>query len=254
MLSRRRLTVLIIPEEGSTTYEYKVARYLVWVAGILGVAVVLLLVLGLRSHLIATRLRDRVARLEQEKGVLTEQVGQIRNLEVTLRRLEQSNSQLRQIASSAVGLETPAPVERELGPGGEHYIPTVERLRWGRIRTVPGMWPVRGEVVVRFDGQHRGVVIGAPAGSLVRASAAGRVARVGLDRALGHTVEIDHGNLVSSRYGYVGTVLVTAGQYVYMGQPIALTGSSGTAPMPSLFYAVEEDGVARDPETFRLWL
>jgi len=253
MPAGRRLTVLIIPEDGGSTYEYKFARILVWVAAFLGVAIVVLLGLGMRAHLACRYLRGRVAILEQQKGVLEEQVELIKGLELTLSRLEESNWQLRQIASSAVGLETSAPLPRE-AVAGEHYIPGVERLRWGRIRTVPSLWPVRGSVARPFGEQFPGVAIGVPANTLVRASAAGRVARVGFDEDLGTVVELDHGNRITSRYGYVGPVLVAPGQYVHKGQPIALTGSSGRPSSAALFYAVEEDGRARDPEGYRLWL
>lgn len=253
MPAGRRLTVLIIPEDGGNTYEYKFSRNLVWVAGVLGVAIVVFLALGLRAQLAGGRLQGRVALLRQEKGVLQEQVALIKNLDLTLRQLERSNWQLRQIASSAVGLETPVLSSRETAVG-EHYIPGVERLRWGRIRTVPSLWPVRGSVIRPFDEGFPGVAIGVPVNALVRASAAGRVARVGFDENLGNLVELDHGNRITSRYGYVGSVLVTPGQYVHKGQPIALSGASGRPTSAALFYAVEEDGRARDPEGYRLWL
>lgn len=253
MSPSRRLTVLIIPEEGGSTYEYKFPRILVWAAGMAGLVVVVLLGLGLRADLARGRLTERVALLQQEKGVLEEQVTLIRDLELTLHRLEQSNWQLRQIASSAVGLETPALAPRE-AVASEHYIPAVERLRWGRIRTVPSLWPVRGSVVQAFGEGLPGVAIGVPANTLVRASAAGRVARVGFDETLGNLVVLDHGNRITSRYGYVGSALVTPGQYVHKGQPIALSGTSGRTPSAALFYSVEEDGVARDPEGYRIWL
>lgn len=253
MAAGRRLTVLIIPEEGGSTYEYKFARALVWVGAVLGVVIVVLLVLGLRAHLASGRLAERVALLQQEKGVLEEQVTLIKALELTLHRLEQSNWQLRQIASSAVGLETPA-LASPVMAAGEHYIPAVERLRWGRIRTVPSLWPARGAVIQPFGERFPGVAIGVPVNSLVRASAAGRVVNVRFDEELGHLVELDHGNRITSRYGYVSTALVSPGQYVHKGQPIALSGVSGRAPAAALFYAVEEDGVVRDPEGYRLWL
>jgi len=253
MPAGRRLTVLIIPEEGGSTYEYKFARALVWLAGLGGVAIVVLLALGLRAHILSSRLEDRVALLRQEKGVLEEQVALIKDLELALHRLEQSNWQLRQIASSAVGLETP-PTSPRQSAISEHYIPGVERLRWGRVRTVPSLWPARGPVVRPFAEDFPGIAIGVPADALVRASAAGRVARIGFDEDLGHVVELDHGNRVTSRYGYVSRALVAPGEYVHKGQPIALSGTSGKASSPALFFAVEEDGEPRDPQGYRLWL
>jgi murein DD-endopeptidase MepM/ murein hydrolase activator NlpD len=253
MFTSRRLTLLIIPEEGGRTYELKLPRVVVWVCAFLGLVVLFLLAVGFRSHLSAETLRGRMARLEQERGVLREQVALIRSLETDLRRLQQSNRQLRQIASTAVGLEAPKPVERE-DVTGEHYISAVERLRWGRIHSVPTLWPVRGTVVLSYRPRYPGVAIRAPLESLIRATAAGRVTRVGYDETYGHVVELDHGNRIASRYGFTSSILVQVGQYVHKGQPIALVGSSGEAPGPSLFFAIEEDGESRDPERYRLWL
>ena len=45
----RRLTLLIIPEDGGRTYEYKVLRVVFWLAGLAGVCVVVMLGLGFQA-------------------------------------------------------------------------------------------------------------------------------------------------------------------------------------------------------------
>jgi len=253
MLSTRRLTVLVIPEEGGRTYEVKLPRALVWVAGFVGVGLVLLLAIGMRSHVAVGHLRSRVVQLERQKGELEEGLSHLHKLEAMLRHLEQSNRQLREIASGAVGLKAPSASGRE-SLVQEQYISAVQRLRWGRTRTVPCLWPVRGFVSREFSDDFPGVAIAVPPQSLVRASAAGRVVKAGYVEELGYVVELDHGNRITSRYGYNMAVIVERGDYVYMGQPIAFSGSTGAALRPAVYYAVSENGEPRDPQGYRLWL
>ena len=253
MLTARRLTLLVIPEEGGRTYEIKLPRALVWVAGFLGVCLILLLAVGMRSHVAAGHLRDRVTRPERQKGELEEGMSHLQTLRATLRRLEQSNRQLRDIASGAVGLQVPRSKGRE-SLVQEQYISSVQRLIWGRTHTVPCLWPTRGAVSREFSAEFAGVAIAVPPQSLVRASAAGRVVKAAYEERLGFVVELDHGNRLISRYGYNMSLMVQPGDYVYMGQPIAFSGSSGTALRPSLYFAVSENGEPRDPRGYRLWL
>lgn len=253
MLTTRRLTVLIIPEDGGRTYEIKLPRALVWVTGVLGMGLILLLAVGMRSHVAAGHLRDRVTRLERQKGELEEGMAHLQKLETMLRQLEQSNRQLRDIASGAVGLKSPSSSGRE-SLVQEQYISAVQRLLWGRTRTVPCLWPTRGFVSREFSAEFPGVAIAVPPQSLVRASAAGRVIRARYEETLGYVVELDHGNRITSQYGYNMSLMVKPGDYVYMGQPIAFSGSSGSALRPAVYFAVSENGEPRDPRVYRLWL
>ena len=120
---------------------------------------------------------------------------------------------------------------------------------------MPSLWPVRGGDVRESHGTDSpGVIIAAREGSLIRASAEGTVAKVGFDEVLGNVVVVDHGNGVSSMYGYAATVLVKPGRYVNKGQAIGLCGRSSVAGQGALYFAVLEDGEHRDPLTYRLWL
>jgi len=252
MLKGRRLTLLIIPEEGDQTFEFKLSRAMVWFWLALGGLGPVLVLMGLRASSQVYRLEKQVARLEREKAVLEEEAAQIEELERVLLRLERSNQQLHIILGEGMGLEASAQAARE--PSREQYVSAVERLRWGRIRSMPSLWPVRGLVRRRFSREFPGVVIGAPRHSLVRASAAGQVAQAGFDERLGNLVVLDHGNGIASFYGYNDRLLVQAGEYVQKGQPLALSGRSGAAEGPGLYYAVRENGKFRDPQSYRLWL
>jgi len=248
-----RITLLIIPEEGGKTFELKVPRILVGLGAAAAAVVLVLLGLGFKAYVDAREFGRMVARLEREKALLEEEVSQIEQLEQVLQRLQRSNHQLRSILGESEKIELG---EEGFGSFGsrDSYIPTVERLRWGHVHSVPSLWPVQGGVVRRFSATFPGTVIAVPRKSLIRASGTGQVVRAGFDARLGHLVVIDHGSGLFSQYGYNTRLLVEVGDFVQKGQPIALSGQSGEAQIPSLYFAIRENGRLRDPLDYRLWL
>ena len=100
-----RITVLIIPEEGGKTFELKVPRPLVGLCAAAGIAVLVLLGLGLKAYIDARELNWIVSRLEREKALLKEEVVQIEQLEQVLQRLQKSNNQLRTILGESEDTE-----------------------------------------------------------------------------------------------------------------------------------------------------
>ena len=129
-----------------------------------------------------------------------------------------------------------------------------ERLQWGRIRNLPTLWPAPGRVRRGFSPEFPGVVLAIPRHSLVRASGAGKVVEARFDARMGYLVVVDHANGILSQYGYNAMLLVEAGDYVQKGQSLALSGSTGAARSPGLFYGILEDGHPRDPRLYRFWL
>lgn len=95
--------------------------------------------------------------------------------------------------------------------------------------------------------QHEGVDLTGPPGTPVRAAAAGVVRYAGDRDGYGRVVEIDHGNGYVSRYAHAQRSLVTAGQAVGRGQPVALLGGSGRSTGPHLHFEVLRNGRPVDP-------
>ncbi|HEY0599162.1 peptidoglycan DD-metalloendopeptidase family protein [Brevundimonas sp.] len=132
-------------------------------------------------------------------------------------------------------LATPPP-PRELaataGPVGEAPAST----------TVTLDWPVRGDILRRFGPvgmgeRNNGVNIGAPAGTEVRAAAAGRVGYVGDDLAgQGLTVLVVHRDGWRSVYGHLGTATVRDGDDVQAGQAIGTVGTTAGDGRPSIHF------------------
>lgn len=127
------------------------------------------------------------------------------------------------------------------------------------------IWPTRGANAIssRFGYRsasisgwsfHGGIDIvlgyGSSAGIPVVASASGTVVTAYSGwRGYGHTVVIDHGNGIKTRYAhmYPGSITVRVGQKVYQGQQIGRIGSTGNSTGPHLHFEVLVGGNKVNP-------
>jgi murein DD-endopeptidase MepM/ murein hydrolase activator NlpD len=250
LLPCRRVTFLIIPEEGGRTLEYKVPRVLAWIFAVAFLSVLVLLGIGLRSFMENDYLTRRVDRLERDKAILTHEVELIEELEAMLLNLQQSNLKLRSMAAEAVGLNTRVTAVRA-SRTREQFISIQRRLEQGGLRTVPTLSPV---MLSSWHGLETGVLLAAPKGNAVQAAAAGRVERIGYDRDLGYTILIDHGNGLQTRYAGVGTLIVETGTFVQKAQPLGLLGWPRNGATPGVRFAVIENGRERTQQYQPLWL
>lgn len=125
----------------------------------------------------------------------------------------------------------------------------------------PGRAPVKGvQVGSRFGNRvdpftkrrafHSGIDFAAPRGTPILASAGGRVIYAAFRKDYGHTVEIDHGAGLVTRYAHASKLLVKVGQVVMPGEKIALIGSTGRSSGPHLHFEILQDGRYVDPTTY----
>ncbi|KRW58999.1 murein hydrolase activator EnvC family protein [Pseudomonas sp. TTU2014-080ASC] len=116
-------------------------------------------------------------------------------------------------------------------------------------------WPVNGRLVARYgaprgdDSRAKwdGVMIGAAAGTQVRAIHGGRVVFADWLRGAGLLVILDHGNGYLSLYGHNQSLLKDAGDVVEAGEAISTVGNSGGQDTPALYFAIRQQGRAIDP-------
>jgi murein DD-endopeptidase MepM/ murein hydrolase activator NlpD len=66
----------------------------------------------------------------------------------------------------------------------------------------------------------------------------------------GKLVEISHGNGFTTRYAHNERALVSVGDTVTRGEPIALMGSTGRSTGPHVHFEVLRNGRQVDPLTF----
>jgi len=105
-----------------------------------------------------------------------------------------------------------------------------------------------------FNGEprnpHSGLDFAVPAGTPVKAPAAGRVVLVGDYFFNGRTVFIDHGQGFISMFCHLSAVDVQVGQEVARGAVVGKVGSTGRATGPHLHWNVSLNDARVDPAIF----
>jgi murein DD-endopeptidase MepM/ murein hydrolase activator NlpD len=97
---------------------------------------------------------------------------------------------------------------------------------------------------------HKGLDFAAPEGTHVNSVAAGLVTFAGERAGYGLTVEVNHGNGMTTRYCHNEKLLVSSGEMIRKGQDLALIGSTGHSTGPHLHFEVLKNGVQVDPLRF----
>ncbi|MDR1633828.1 MAG: peptidoglycan DD-metalloendopeptidase family protein [Bifidobacteriaceae bacterium] len=125
--------------------------------------------------------------------------------------------------------------------------------------TQPGAGPVSSGYGMRLHPiygvvkLHAGVDMTGSRGKPIYAAHDGVVTRVYQDSGGNWTIEISHGNEISTRYLHMdglGGILVKEGDDVVRGEQIALTGNSGQSTGPHLHFEVSVNGQTTDPVAF----
>ena len=98
--------------------------------------------------------------------------------------------------------------------------------------------------------QHKGVDFAGKEGTEVVATGAGVVTFSGDRWGYGNVVEINHGNGLTTRYAHARDLLVSTGDIVRAGEPVATLGSTGRSTGPHVHYEVLRHGQHINPEPF----
>ena len=102
--------------------------------------------------------------------------------------------------------------------------------------------------ILKKSRTHLGTDYAAGQGTMVWATASGRVVQAGWRGGYGNLVEIDHGNGYRSRYAHLSRVSVRQGQRVDQKTPVGLVGATGLATGPHLHYELIKNGQHLNPE------
>ncbi|HRA48505.1 MAG TPA: peptidoglycan DD-metalloendopeptidase family protein, partial [Thermomicrobiales bacterium] len=95
---------------------------------------------------------------------------------------------------------------------------------------------------------HNGLDLAAPLGTALVASDGGTVLYAGwCDCGLGLYVAIDHGNGMSTLYGHMNAVYVTAGQKVTQGEQIGEVGTTGNSTGPHCHFIIKSGDSTVNP-------
>ena len=137
---------------------------------------------------------------------------------------------------------------------------TKERPSWYPTGTY--IWPVYGNITSYFGyrsifgsySYHGGIDIATSYGTSIAAADGGTVVFAGRATgsmwSYGNLVIIDHGNGKQTYYGHCSSVLVSAGDKVYQGQPIARVGSTGRSTGNHCHFEVKINGTSVNPLSY----
>ncbi len=162
-----------------------------------------------------------------------------RHLSVPPRFVEPPESERPRIAREAAQLHAIYDAISTTGPPGRFIAPVSHR------RSSPfGSRSV-------FNGtprdRHAGLDFASPAGAVIRAPAAGRVALVAPLYYTGNTVVLDHGYGLYSILAHMQRTLVREGQVVEQGARLGTVGATGRATGPHLHWSVRVGSTRVDP-------
>ncbi len=135
------------------------------------------------------------------------------------------------------------------GQGVDLRADPAARSRLGRIDGASRRFirPVAGAVSQFLQGSHTGVDIAAPYGSIIVAADDGVVDAAGWVQVGGRRVCVQHAEGFESCYYHTSAALVSIGDHVARGQPIALIGMTGATTGPHVHWEVKENGRIVDP-------
>jgi septal ring factor EnvC (AmiA/AmiB activator) len=175
----------------------------------------------------------------QREALLADLAGEIAGEESRLRELERNRQDLEALISRLADALADIPADL-----GDHL--GVERQK-GRL-PMPVHGPVRQAYGQSRSGGTRwqGWLIGAEAGTEVRAIAYGRVAFADWLRGYGLLMIIDHGRGYMSLYGHNESLLHEAGAWVEPGDMISLVGSNPGGSQ-GLYFELRKGGKTLDP-------
>lgn len=116
--------------------------------------------------------------------------------------------------------------------------------------------PVAGSVTSRFGQRwgrgHKGIDIGAPKGTPIKAAAAGTVilSSYGYNGGYGNYIILQNANGVQTVYGHCTSLNVKVGAQVSQGQTIGTVGSTGRSTGNHLHFEIRVNGVAQNPQNY----
>lgn len=126
----------------------------------------------------------------------------------------------------------------------------IQQPAYGRLSSKYGHRKLSFEKRARL---HAGIDLAAPKGTAVMAAGEGVVTYVGWRGAYGRTVEIDHGEGLTTRYAHMDKYIVKNGQQVFAGTPIGVVGNTGRSTGPHLHFEMRIDNKPIDPLLFVKW-
>ncbi|MDR6989971.1 peptidoglycan DD-metalloendopeptidase family protein [Luteimonas sp. 3794] len=214
---------------------------------------------------------DRSQRAEAVKGIesrFSDRSAREKALGRDARSLERVLTQLREAArraeaerraAAAAAREREAREAREATAAGRPRPPPRPPTQVARTSApqVGGLgWPVSGSLLTAYGGKlpdgrsSTGILIGAPAGTAVKAVADGTVVFAEWMTGYGMLLIVDHGNGYMSLYAHNDGLLKSVGNTVRRGDTVSSVGSSGGQGRSGLYFELRQNGTPVNPTTW----
>jgi len=184
---------------------------------------------------------ESIADMRGERSALLARIKKdIRSKDVAIERLQAQATELTELVEALARVLPQLPLFE-----GEPFAGQAGRLPW----------PAQGRLLKdygdsRADGRLRwkGMLLGANAGTTVRAVYHGRVVFADWLDGMGLLAIIDHGEGYMSLYGHNQDLLKEVGEWVGPGDAIAHVGDSGGQSEAGLYFEIRKDGQPVDPK------
>lgn len=134
-------------------------------------------------------------------------------------------------------------------------IPTMKPIQDTKLILLASGFGLRINPFHKGKYKHEGIDFSAPRGTLVVATAPGKIKRAKLSSmqaGYGNYISIDHGDGFVSLYAHLDEIYVRYGEQVTKGQVIGTVGNSGGSIAPHLHYEIIKNGEPVDPLTFMI--
>ena len=198
---------------------------------------------------------DTVYNISKRYGMSENQLRQLNNLSGNNIHLGQvlnvrGGTQSTPVAAPPVAVSQPAPVITVTQPVETPAVTaTPAPVSSARANTRDGIaWQtpmLNARITEPYqEGKTRGIKIGNGAGQNVLAAATGQVIHIGPLRNHGTVVIVQHSPKYLTAYGQVQSVLVSKGQNVQRGQPLAVTGGQ------PLYFEIRSSGTPQNPAQY----
>jgi septal ring factor EnvC (AmiA/AmiB activator) len=196
---------------------------------------------------------------EKLNGLLGELATDHQDVEGSMEELEARNKQLE---------KEEAQFQRELIEAQNKYRPNLDpsqvytggRLNW----PCPSSYKISSGYGQRWNRLHGGIDISCPIGSPLVAAESGVVIKTwtgcshnygkssgcSCGGGFGNHVIISHNNSITTVYGHMTTINVSAGQTVTRGQVLGSSGSTGRSTGPHLHFEVRVNGSRVNPTSY----
>lgn len=118
------------------------------------------------------------------------------------------------------------------------HLPTFYPLASNNLNRISSKYGVRINPITGDTVWHKGLDIVAKEGTLVYASASGRVVKAKRESGYGNMIEIDSGNGITTRFGHLNSMYVENKEVVFQGEVIGTVGNTGMSTGSHLHYEI----------------